>query len=87
LAESWARAHQILDQPLSSRVIACYFHAARVFAGRDWARFDAVVERIENLTDKVIPPGPRALMVLSKMVGYKTAEWIALSWRRFKQLV
>jgi glycosyltransferase involved in cell wall biosynthesis len=87
LVESWARAHQILDQALSSRVIACYFHAARVFAGRDWGRFDAVVERIENLTDKVIPPGPRALTVLSKLMGYKSAERVALSWRRFKQLV
>jgi glycosyltransferase involved in cell wall biosynthesis len=86
LVESWARAHQILDQPLSSRVIACYFQAARVFAGCDWERFDSVVERIENLTDKVIPPGPRALTVLSKLVGYKIAERVALSWRRFKQL-
>jgi glycosyltransferase involved in cell wall biosynthesis len=86
LVESWAHAHHILDQPLSSRLTACYFQAARMFAGRDWARFDAVVERIENLTDKVIPPGPRALIVLSKLIGYKTAERVALSWRRFKQL-
>jgi glycosyltransferase involved in cell wall biosynthesis len=87
LVESWARAHQILDHALSSQVIACYFQAARVFAGRDWERFDFVVERIENLTDKVTPPGPRALTVLSKLIGYKTAERVALSWRRFKRLV
>jgi glycosyltransferase involved in cell wall biosynthesis len=87
LVESWARAHQILDHALSSRVIACYFQAARVFAGCDWERFDFVVERIENLTDKVTPPGPRALTVLSKLIGYKTAERVALSWRRFKRLV
>ena len=86
LVETWARAHHSLDRPLSSRVIACYFQAARMFAGCDWARFDAVVERIEKLTDKVIPPGPRALTVLSKLVGYKIAERVALSWRRFKQL-
>jgi hypothetical protein len=87
LVESWARAHKILDQCLSSRVSTCYFQAARMFAGRDWARFDAVVERIGNLTDRVIPSGPRALTVLSTLMGYKTAERIALSWRRFKQLV
>src|SRR5262249_18717596 len=86
LVESWSLANHILDRPLSSRLTACYFQAARVFAGRDWARFDAVVERIASLTDKVIPPGPRALTVLSKVMGYKTAERIALSWRRFKQL-
>jgi len=57
-----------------------------MFAGHDWARFDAVVERIANLSDKVIPPGPRALTALSKLVGYKSAERIAVSWRRFKQL-
>jgi glycosyltransferase involved in cell wall biosynthesis len=87
LVESWSRAHQFLDRPLSSRLIASYFQAARTFAGRDWARFDDVVERIENLTDKVIPPGPRGLTVLSELMGYKTAERIALSWRRFKKLV
>lgn len=85
--ESWARAHHVIDRFLSSRLIACYFQAARVFAGRDWARFDAVVERIENLSDKVIPPGPPALAVLSKLMGYKNAERVALSWRAFKQLV
>jgi glycosyltransferase involved in cell wall biosynthesis len=82
--ESWARAHQLLDQALSSRIIACYFQAARVFARHDWRRFDAVVERIGDLTDKVIPPGPRALTILSKLVGYKSAERVALSWRQFK---
>src|SRR5262249_16568090 len=87
LVESWARAHQILDQPLSSQVIACYFQAARMFAGRDWARFDAVVERIESLTGNAIPPGPLALTVLSKLTSYKIAEHVALSWRRIKQLV
>ena len=48
LVESWARAHHVVDRRLSSQLIACYFQAARVFAGRDWARFDAVVERIEK---------------------------------------
>ena len=86
LVESWARKRKILDQPLSTRLITCYFQAARVFAECDWARFDSVVERIENLTGEVIPPGPRALTVLSKLVGYKTAERVALSWRRLKRL-
>jgi glycosyltransferase involved in cell wall biosynthesis len=87
LVESWARAHHVVDRRLSSRLIACYFQAARVFAGRDWARFDAVVDRIEKLADRVIPPGPPALAVLSKLIGYKTAERVALSWRRLKELV
>ena len=87
LVESWARANDTLGQPLTSRVTACYFQAARIFAGRDWTRFESVVKRIENLTDKVIPPAPRALTILSKLVGYKFAERVALSWRRFKQLV
>jgi hypothetical protein len=85
LVESWARAHHNIDRLLSSRLIECYFQAARVFAGRDWLRFDAVVERIESLAGEVIPPGPPALTVLSKLMGYKTAERAALSWRRFKQ--
>src|SRR5262249_38732265 len=87
LVESWARAHKTLDQPLSFQVIACYFQAARMFAGRDWARFDAVVERIESLTGKAIPPGPLALTILSKLTSYKIAEHVALSWRRIKQFV
>src|SRR6266700_920385 len=65
LVESWARSQKVLDQGISSRVNICYFQAARMFAGHDWARFDAVVERIANLSDKVIPPGPRALTALS----------------------
>src|SRR5262249_21156784 len=86
LVESWARAHQILDLPLSSRVNACYFQAARVFAGRDWARFDAVVKRIRDLSGVVIPPSPRALTILSQLIGYKAAERVALCWRQFKGL-
>lgn len=85
LVESWARAHHNINRFLLSRLIACYFQAARVFAGRDWQRFDAVVERIESLAGEVIPPGPPALTILSKLMGYKTAERAALSWRRFKQ--
>jgi GT2 family glycosyltransferase len=87
LVESWARAHQIMDGPLSSQLIACYFQAARIFAGSDWERFDAAVERIAHLTVKVIPPGPRLLTILSKLTNYKTAERIALHWRRLKQLL
>jgi glycosyltransferase involved in cell wall biosynthesis len=85
LVESWARAHQILDQSLSSRVIACYFQAARMFAGRDWARFDAVVQRIGRLSGVVIPPSPQALTILAQLIGYKVAERVALWWRRFKK--
>src|SRR5262249_34549155 len=87
LVESWARAHQSLDQHLSTQLNMCYFQAARMFAGRDWVRFDAVVERIESVTGKAIPPGPLALTVLSKLTSYKIAEHVALSWRRIKQLV
>jgi glycosyltransferase involved in cell wall biosynthesis len=87
LVESWARARQSTDGLLASQLVACYFQAARMFAGRDWERFDAVVERIRKLTGKVVPPGPLALTVLSKLSGYKTAERIALSWRHFKKLM
>jgi glycosyltransferase involved in cell wall biosynthesis len=85
LVESWARAHQMLDQSLSSQVIASYFQAARMFAGRDWARFDAVVERIRKLDGVVIPPSPWALTTLSQLTGYKAAERVAFWWRRFKR--
>jgi glycosyltransferase involved in cell wall biosynthesis len=84
LVESWARAHDILDRPLSSRVTACYFQAARMFAGRDWMRFDSVVERIAKLNGTVIPPS-RALSMLSRLIGYKAAERVAVYWRRFKE--
>jgi glycosyltransferase involved in cell wall biosynthesis len=87
LVESWGRARQSTDGLLSSQLIASYFQAARMFAGRDWERFDAVIERIRNLAGKVVPPGPLALTVLSKLAGYKTAERIALSWRHFKKLM
>jgi glycosyltransferase involved in cell wall biosynthesis len=85
LVESWARSHQILDQPLSSQLIACYFQAARTFAGRDWLRFDAVVERIQKIGGVVIPPSPWALTILSQLIGYKAAERTALWWRQFKK--
>jgi glycosyltransferase involved in cell wall biosynthesis len=87
LVESWACARQSMDGLLASQLVACYFQAARMFAGRDWERFDAVVERIRKLTGKVVPPGPPALTVLSKLAGYKTAERVALSWRHFKNLM
>jgi hypothetical protein len=66
-------------------VIASYFQAARMFAGRDWGRFDAVVERIRKFGGVVIPPSPWSLTTLSQLIGYKAAERVALWWRRFKK--
>lgn len=85
MVESWAREHGALDGPVTARLVDCYFHAARGFAGRDWQRFDAVVARIKSHTNSVIPPGPRILAILSGLIGYRAAEHVAASWRALKR--
>jgi hypothetical protein len=91
LTESWARAKahaeaKVLPDQMVEVIADCYRQAARNFAGRDWARFDAVVERLKNLVGSVAPKGPFALRVLSNFVGYKNAERVAIAYREIKQI-
>jgi glycosyltransferase involved in cell wall biosynthesis len=90
LAETWARAQteagSIPDQ-LADVISDCYFQGGRAFAGLDWKRFDAVVERLERLIQPVIPRGPPQLRILSKLLGYRRAERAAVAYRKIKGLL
>jgi len=91
LTESWARAKakaeaKALPEQMVEVIADCYRQAARAFAGRDWTRFDAVVERLKNLVGSVVPKGPFALRALSNFVGYKNAERVAVAYRKIKQI-
>jgi teichuronic acid biosynthesis glycosyltransferase TuaG len=90
-AESWAREKthaeaKVLPDQMVEVIADCYRQAARNFAGRDWARFDAVVERLKNLVGSVAPKGPFALRALSNFVGYKNAERVAIAYRGIKKI-
>jgi hypothetical protein len=87
LVEGWAQADGGLDASLKEGIIRCYFQAARNFAGNDWTRFNAVVARLEKLGAPLIPEGPPHLALLSNLIGYKSAERVAVTCRRMKRLV
>jgi glycosyltransferase involved in cell wall biosynthesis len=79
----------IQDRPQNtSRVIDAivdvYFAGARFFAGVDWRRFEELVSDIEVLNPHFLPKAPAHLAALSKILGYRKAERIAVIYRQGK---
>ena len=76
----WRRAGGMTSE--RARVLAgVYLGGARHYAGSDWTEFDRLVSRIERLVPGFVPDGPSKLRWLSKAVGYRRAERIAVMYR------
>jgi glycosyltransferase involved in cell wall biosynthesis len=61
-----------------------YFQATRHFAGYDWTAFEAMMQQIEQLNPQFLPPAPRMLRMMSRVVGYRRAEKLAWRYRHIK---
>jgi glycosyltransferase involved in cell wall biosynthesis len=66
-------------------VVDVYSQAARYFANKDWKRFEQILTEIEALRPGFVPKAPLALRRLSRVVGYKNAERIAVFYRGMKR--
>ena len=64
-----------------------YFWAARFYAEEDPEQFHAVVRDIYRLNPRFVPKTPRSLRLLSELVGYEAAEWLAVRRRQLKRAV
>jgi glycosyltransferase involved in cell wall biosynthesis len=62
-----------------------YFDGARYMAAHDLEQFGAIVDRIEQLQPGFIPPRPRRLRWLTRLVGYPRAEMLAVRFRQLKR--
>ena len=66
-------------------LVDAYYWAARFFAEHDQSAFEATVEKIRGLVPSFVPPAPVRLRQLSRLLGYATAERIAVKYRKLKR--
>ena len=81
--------NNVRDNPTSSpriieSIVDIYYSGARYFAGYDWKRFEEMVADIEALQPRFIPKYPAQLRVLSRIIGYRKAERLAVVYRKGK---
>jgi glycosyltransferase involved in cell wall biosynthesis len=64
-----------------------YFRLGRFFAEHDRRQFAALVDDIYALDPGFVPPWPSSLRNVSRVVGYRRAEHLAIRYRRLKRLL
>ena len=79
----WTRASAI-DDLRRLALVRVYAYLARSFFTIDRATFDSVVTRLYELDPNFLPEQPQHFRALSRFVGYRAAEHIALGWRAVK---
>ncbi len=67
-------------------LLKVYGHVARASYGKDNGVFEGAYLALERLTPGYVPNSPRSLAIVSKLTGYRTAESIALRYRRAKRV-
>jgi glycosyltransferase involved in cell wall biosynthesis len=75
------------DEALIAAIVTVYFSAARYYAEHDVTRFNELVSDIMALCPKFLPPAPRRLRLLSRLIGYAKAERLAAAYRNLKRPV
>ena len=79
------------DGPLSTvrraALIKGYEFVARSSFASDKAMFEAAYSRLEQLSPRYVPSSPRTLALLTRLVGYRRAEALALRYRQGKAML
>jgi glycosyltransferase involved in cell wall biosynthesis len=83
LHDQWLRDGG-LDDPRARALVRVYGYVARSLFPIDRARFEDVLDRIHTLDAHYRPEQPRSLRALSGVIGYRSAEHVALWWRHLK---
>jgi glycosyltransferase involved in cell wall biosynthesis len=86
LTERYIQQYPTESKKTVEAIVAIYFAAARFYAGLDWERFGELNADIMKLQPDFVPGSPRALNVLSRIIGYKRAEQLAVFYRRGKSI-
>jgi glycosyltransferase involved in cell wall biosynthesis len=88
MVEDHYRTNSILTTDVITAISAVYFQAGRYFAEHDTAAFERMVRHLDTLQPPhFLPPGPAQLRLLSRLVGYRRAERVAVYYRYAKQYV
>jgi GT2 family glycosyltransferase len=85
--EAWWRAHGGLTLERSDALLKVYGQVARRSFAHDEATFEAAYAALRRLDPNFTSPGPWQLVLASKVLGYRSAEAIALRYRRAKRTV
>jgi glycosyltransferase involved in cell wall biosynthesis len=89
MAEKYVRGNRS-DPRCSLRTIDAildvYYAGARYFAYYDWKRFEELVVDIEALRPAFVPNTPARMRLLSRMIGYRKAEKLAVLYRKGKRI-
>ncbi len=87
LVEEHYRANGGLTVEAKAVVGASYFQAARYYAEHDAQAFERMVRQLERLQPHFVPLGPAHLRLLSRLIGYRRAERVAVLYRRIKRAI
>lgn len=84
MVEAHWRAGGELSADRAAFLAEAYFQGARYFATVDEGIFEELVRTCEALVARFLPPGPAHLRFVSRLVGYRRAERIAIRYRRLR---
>ena len=84
--EQWWRAHGGLPETRRRALLKVYGHIARASYEQHREIFAAACVALERINPKYIPSSPKSLAAVSRLTGYRTAESIALGYRRAKRV-
>jgi len=85
--EKWWREHDGLTAPRLAALLDAYGNVARSSFASNKALFEAAYSRLEQLNPRYVPSGPRTLALLTRLVGYRRAEALALRYRQGKAML
>ena len=86
LVEGFWRRQELLTPARRALLAASYFDAARQFADRNPAGFENLARRVFTLCPDFVPAQP-VLRALTRVVGYRRAEQLAVRYRKLKRLL
>ena len=87
MAEEWWNSRGGLTRSRSAALVHAYGYVARASYGRDEATFNRAYTALERLQPGYTPAHPWHLALASRVVGYKSAEALAVRYRHAKQTV
>lgn len=85
MAERFLREDGQLTQSRCELLARHYLFVARYYAEHDRARFEQVVDKMEELVPGFLPREPRSLAFTARVLGYRRAERVAVAYRQMKQ--
>jgi glycosyltransferase involved in cell wall biosynthesis len=85
--EEWWKAHGGLSDERIRSLMDCFEHVARASYEHDRPLFELACSSLSRFTSRYAPTRPLHMALVSRLVGYRGAEAIALRYRRAKRFL